>query len=63
MKQSAGLHKHEVLEIAFQIYPPRGTGIINTRKSTWLNPIIDGEEAIKLVGEYCEAMVTYLKYL
>ena len=46
------LLKHEVLEITFQLYPPKGTGIGNTRKSTWMYPIINGEEAVKLIGTY-----------
>ncbi len=51
LKKGRGLYKHEVLEVTFQIYPPRGTGIINQRKSTWMNPIVNGEEANKLMGE------------
>ncbi len=51
-KTGRGLHKQEVLELTFHLYPPRGTGIINTRKSTWMSPIVDGVEAIRLVGQY-----------
>ena len=50
-KKEAGLLKLEVMEVAFHLYAPRGTGIINNRKSTWMNPIIDGEEAIKFRGQ------------
>ena len=51
LKKGRGLYKHEVLEVTFQIYPPRGTGIVNQRKSTWMNPIVNGEEANKLMGK------------
>lgn len=37
--------KAQIVEIAFQIYVPKGTKLTDTRKSTWLNPIIDGDEA------------------
>lgn len=45
------LKKREVLDIVFEIYKPEGTGIKNDRRSTWLHPIIDGEDAMKLLGE------------
>ncbi|XP_067949700.1 uncharacterized protein [Watersipora subatra] len=44
------LKKREVLDVVFEIYKPEGTGIINDRKSTWLHPIVDGEDAMKLIG-------------
>ena len=44
------LKKREVLDVVFEIYKPEGTGIINDRKSTWLHPIVDGEDAMKLLG-------------
>ncbi|XP_023930673.1 uncharacterized protein LOC106165523 [Lingula anatina] len=50
MKNKRGLHKEEALELTFQIYVPEATGLQNRRKSTWMNPIIDGEEAWKLQG-------------
>ena len=37
--------KAQIVEVAFQIYVPKGTKLTDTRKSTWLNPIIDGDEA------------------
>ncbi|KAK3099265.1 hypothetical protein FSP39_001865 [Pinctada imbricata] len=45
-----GLLKNEVLEMVFYIYVPKATGLPMTRQSTWLNPIIDGVEARKLIG-------------
>ena len=51
IKKNRGLFKQEVLEITFQIYPLKGTGLQSNRKSTWLNPIVDGEEAVKLSGQ------------
>lgn len=50
-----GLLKPEVMELVFYIYTPKATGLPNNRQSTWLNPIIDGVEAKKLIGsEYVE---------
>ena len=43
--------KSDVVEISFQIYVPRGTKLENTRQSTWMNPLIKGEEAMKLIGK------------
>ena len=39
--------KEEVVEISLHIYVPKGTKM-DVRKSTWLNPIIDGHEAMML---------------
>ena len=43
--------KAEMVNIAFQIYVPKGTNLSNTRQSTWMNPLINGEEAVKLIGK------------
>lgn len=43
--------KHEVVEILFELYPPPSTGFAGKRKSTWMNPIIDGVEAWAVVGK------------
>lgn len=45
-----GLKKSEMLELVFYIYVPKATGLKNTRQSTWMNPIIDGVEARRLLG-------------
>uniref|UniRef100_A0A8W8KX51 Uncharacterized protein n=1 Tax=Magallana gigas TaxID=29159 RepID=A0A8W8KX51_MAGGI len=45
-----GLLKPEVMELVFYIYTPKATGLPNNRQSTWLNPIIDGVEAKKLIA-------------
>lgn len=51
-KPNLMLKEREVSEIVFMIYVPRGTGLEakNVRKSTWLNPLVDGEEARKMLG-------------
>lgn len=51
------LNKREVLDIVFEIYKPEGTGIFNDRRSTWLHPIVDGEDAMKLLGESCNRLL------
>ncbi|XP_060065291.1 uncharacterized protein LOC132545613 [Ylistrum balloti] len=50
LNKRRGLKKSEVLELVFYIYVPKATGLKNTRQSTWMNPIIDGVEARKLLG-------------
>jgi len=50
MRKGTGLKKSDALNLLFYIYVPPGTGLTNTRQSTWMNPIIDGVEAKKLIG-------------
>ena len=40
------------MNLLFYIYVPQATGLKNTRQSTWMNPIIDGVEAKKLLGKF-----------
>ena len=35
----------DVMNIVMHIYPPCGAHLKNTRKSTWLNPIVDNDNA------------------
>ena len=39
--------------MTFEIYIPKGTqlNLKDIRKSTWMHPLIGGEEAMKLIGE------------
>ncbi|XP_029460810.1 IQ domain-containing protein M-like [Rhinatrema bivittatum] len=41
--------KHQVVEMAFTLYPPLGARVKNETicKSTWVRPIIDGKEGYK----------------
>jgi hypothetical protein len=47
------LTKAEAVEILFQIYVPRGTGMKlgDVRKSTWLNPLNDGQDIMQLLSK------------
>ncbi|XP_070198029.1 uncharacterized protein [Littorina saxatilis] len=49
-RKSSGLKRQEILDVVFYIYTPRAAGLENTRQSTWMNPIIDGVEARRLIG-------------
>lgn len=49
-RHGRGLKRHEILEVVFYIYTPRASGLEHTRRSTWMNPIIDGVEARRLLG-------------
>lgn len=48
-----------MLDVVFEIYKPEGTGIINDRKSTWLHPIVDGEDAMKMLGRFFTKVLEY----
>ncbi len=41
------------MEVVFQIYIPKGTGLTLTdvRKSTWMNPLIDGQDVKKILSK------------
>ena len=43
--------KGQVVDVSFQIYVPSGTKLSDTRKSTWMNPLANGAEAMKLLGK------------
>ncbi|CAB4021426.1 Structure-specific endonuclease subunit SLX4, partial [Paramuricea clavata] len=47
------LTKSEAVEVVFQIYIPKGTGLTlaDVRKSTWMNPLIDGQDVKKILSK------------
>lgn len=47
------LTKAEAIEVLFQIYVPKGTGmkLSDVRKSTWLNPLQDGQDIMHLLSK------------
>ncbi|BFZ24409.1 hypothetical protein BsWGS_27448 [Bradybaena similaris] len=49
-KHDRGLTKRQVLDVIFYIYVPPAAGLEGTRHSTWMNPIVDGQEAGQLLG-------------
>lgn len=51
--KSRNLTKLEAVEIVFQIYIPEGTGLdlADVRKSTWMNPLIDGQDVKKILSK------------
>ena len=40
-----------VFDTVYYIYPPLGTGLESTRQSTWVRPIIDGEDETAIQGK------------
>ncbi|XP_022084533.1 uncharacterized protein LOC110975954 [Acanthaster planci] len=64
-KLDAKLNEKEVTEVAFMIYVPQGSSLKtkDTRKSTWLNPLVDGKEAKKLMGSDEVEKAEYAKSL
>ncbi|GFS11314.1 abnormal spindle-like microcephaly-associated protein homolog [Elysia marginata] len=49
-RDSKGLKKKELMDMIFYIYTPSATQLKGTRQSTWMSPIIEGQEARKLLG-------------
>ncbi|UJR29408.1 hypothetical protein I4U23_010620 [Adineta vaga] len=49
-KKNDGLTKEMVFDTVYYIYPPLGTGLESTRQSTWVRPIIDGEDETAIQG-------------
>merc|ERR1712048_600091 len=43
--------RNDAVEILFQIYAPEGTGLKNKRKSTWLCPVVNGQNVIQMADE------------
>ena len=38
------------LDTIYYIYPPIACNLRSTRKSTWCNPVVNGEDALRLKG-------------
>ncbi|RXM34318.1 Nuclear pore complex protein Nup155 [Acipenser ruthenus] len=59
-KAAEAVKKHQAVEMAFTLYPPHEAkpllGAI--RQSTWVNPIVDGEEGYRYLDKSC-AKVKY----
>ncbi|CAF0847000.1 unnamed protein product [Adineta steineri] len=49
-KKNDSLTKDMVFDVVYNIYPPLGTGLKTSRKSTWVRPIIDGEDETDIQG-------------
>lgn len=47
---STSIEMKAMFDIIYYIYPPKATKLKSTRKSTWMNPIVDGEDALRLKG-------------
>jgi len=51
-----------VVDIALHIFVPRGTRLQNTRKSTWLCPIVGNDDALRF-GRADMRKVTLSEYI
>jgi hypothetical protein len=49
-KKNDPLTKDIVFDVIYYIYPPIATGLDTSRKSTWVRPIIDGEDETAIRG-------------
>jgi len=50
-RNTSSLTKSQVIELLFYIYPPSASGVSTVQTSSWMNPIIRGQEANKLLSE------------
>lgn len=52
-RYSEVIKKSIAIELLFTLYPPQGAKVnVSTRlRSTWLRPIVDGEEGYKYIGK------------
>uniref|UniRef100_A0A8C2V823 IQ motif containing M n=1 Tax=Chinchilla lanigera TaxID=34839 RepID=A0A8C2V823_CHILA len=50
-KYYEAVRKSQAIEMVFTLYPPRGAHVVNNTyiKSTWLRPIVNGEEGYKYI--------------
>ena len=48
-----GLRKAEAVEVVFHIYIPKGTGLTlaDVRKSSWMNPLVNGQDVNKVLSK------------
>lgn len=42
--------KADAMEILWTVYPPKGTGLAEAKKSRWIRPIVEGDEAWSLIS-------------
>lgn len=49
-KNITSIDKNIMLDIIYYIYPPIATKLKSTRRSTWLNPVVGQEDALRLKG-------------
>ncbi|CAF1265184.1 unnamed protein product [Rotaria sordida] len=49
-KKNDSLTKEILFDVVYYIYPPKATGLETSRKSTWIRPIIDGEDETAIQG-------------
>jgi len=49
-KKNDSLTEEIVFDIVYYIFPPVATGLETSRKSTWVRPIIDGQDYTAIQG-------------
>jgi hypothetical protein len=49
-QKNDSLTKEMAFDVVYYIYPPVATGLEISRKSTWVRPIIDGEDETAIQG-------------
>lgn len=60
-KYSALVKKANAVEMLFTLYPPQGAHVQNNRplRSTWLRPIVNGEEGYRYIGKMLDLTVSF----
>ena len=50
-QKNESLTRTMIFDIIYYIFPPVATGLETSRKSTWVRPIIDGEDHTAIDGK------------
>lgn len=60
-KYSDIIKKSNAIEMLFTLYPPQGAHVrTNMRlRSTWLRPIVNGEEGYKYIGKMLNLIISF----
>lgn len=59
-KKNDSLTEDIVFDIVYYIFPPVATGLDTSRKSTWIRPIIDGQDYTAIQGLYFNISFSFL---
>lgn len=60
-KYSELIKKFNAIEMLFTLYPPQGAHVRNNvrLKSTWLRPIVNGEEGYRYIGKMLNLIISF----
>ena len=60
---NGGLLKPELMELLWTLYPPEPTGLPPRHKSSWMRPIVNGEEFADIAGDLSKVCTSFLLFI